>query len=221
MTWIGSTRLACGVVVVLASSVASAQSPASGGGQTAPQQGPLVLEKVQSGAVAAPDIKATDIDGHVGTLIGGYAGWLTDETLLIGGGGYWLANGRDETKMAYGGVVVGWTLNGSRRIGFGFRGLVGAGQATLIDTIAVRGGVRPDRRGRMPLANSPEASTVRFAFDRDFFVAEPQCNIVVRLTRAIRLDGGVGYRLVGAAGNDNDRLRGITGSVAIRFGGGN
>jgi len=42
--------------------------------------------------------------------------------------------------------------------------------------------------------------------------------VTVRLLDRLGLDVGVGYRLIGAAGGVEDRLRGVTGSVAIRFG---
>ena len=57
-----------------------------------------------------------------------------------------------------------------------------------------------------------------------FFVAEPEINVFVRLARNVRLTGGIGYRLVDARRNfdysdDDNRLRGASGSVALQIGG--
>jgi hypothetical protein len=60
--------------------------------------------------------------------------------------------------------------------------------------------------------------TVRFG--EEFFVFEPQVDVSVRLAPWLRLVGGVGYRVVAADHDFDDRLRGITGSLAIQFGGG-
>ena len=53
-----------------------------------------------------------------------------------------------------------------------------------------------------------------------FLIAEPQFDVIVRLARQFRLTGGVGYRLIDAEGRFDNRLRGASGSVALRIGGG-
>ena len=53
-----------------------------------------------------------------------------------------------------------------------------------------------------------------------FFVAEPEANLLVNLTRHLRLTAGVGYRLIGGARSADDRLRGVSGGVALQIGGG-
>ena len=51
----------------------------------------MIVERVKSAFLVAPDFKVTEVDHKTSELAGAYAGWLTDNTLLIGGGGYWLA----------------------------------------------------------------------------------------------------------------------------------
>ncbi len=97
----------------------------------APANGPLVLERVHDGWVLAPDYKVTAIDDRTGELAGVYGGRLIDNTLLIGGAGYWLTNGARDFGMSYGGVIVGWQSREFGRIRFGGRGLAGGGVATL------------------------------------------------------------------------------------------
>lgn len=190
-------------------------------------QGPMTVERIHSGFVVAPDVKMTQVDKTTSALAGGYAGWLTDDTFFVGGGGYWLANQTNDRKMAYGGLVVQWLTHADRRIGFGAKGLIGGGRATLgttlSDTLRLRDlpnlpdlsrfGIDLDRLLRAP-------TTTRVRHHQGFFVAEPQVDLVIRLSRQLRLTGGVGYRLVGAEGRDERRLRGATGSVAVQIGGG-
>jgi hypothetical protein len=100
--------------------------------QTAPaaSQGPLIVERIHNGVVIAPDYKVTEVNGDLGQLAGGYVGRVFDDRLLIGGAGYWLANGSRGTDLGYGGVLIGWTT-APARIRFGARSLVGGGRATL------------------------------------------------------------------------------------------
>lgn len=202
---------------------AAAPAWAQGEPKVATPGGPLVLEPVQSGFVVAPDVKVTDFDGDLGTLVGGYAGWLHDRALFVGGAGYWLANGRRDQELAYGGLLVGWTVNGGGRVAFGARGLVGAGQATLSDdiTFARRNLQAPGRSSRPGGASTGGAGTTgfRYWYDRQFLIFEPQGNVLVKLANGVRLDIGAGYRLIGSEHDFDDRLRGATGSIALRFGG--
>ena len=99
--------------------------------QTSPAQGPLVIERVHNPFVVAPDYKVTDLDGEFGQLAGVYAGRSIEDTLFIGGAGYWLVNGSGGDKLAYGGLLAGWSMPVGSRIRFGARSLVGLGRATL------------------------------------------------------------------------------------------
>lgn len=194
-------------------------------------QGPLIVERVKSGFLVAPDFKVTNVDRKTSELAGGYAGWLTDKTLFIGGGGYWLANRDSGRKMAYGGVVVGWLARADRRVGFGAKALVGGGEATLTTPVTemflLRDGrdsrieqTQPLRPGQAPAPLAQTFRTVNVRLRDSFFVAEPEANVLFNLSRSFRLTAGIGYRLVGADRNLDDRLRGVTGSVALQIGGG-
>lgn len=189
-------------------------------------QGPMIVERVKSGFVVAPDFKITEVDRRTSELAGGYAGWLNDRTFFIGGAGYWLANGNRDREMAYGGVVVGWLTRADRRIGFGVKGLVGAGEATVSNTVTELVFSRDDRNlfgpSRTPGERglTPTAMSVRVRARGGFFVAEPEANLLVTLTRSLRLSGGVGYRVIGGTRNLDSRLRGVSGSIALQIGGG-
>ena len=150
--------------------------------------------------------------------MGAYGGWVLDRTLLIGAGGYWLTNRSSAFKMAYGGAVVEWLIGTGKPVGFSARGLFGGGRATLPGT--VNGFSNPpdrDNDGRQ----FPIPGPYTVAFRERFFVAEPQANVLVRLTDRLRLNAGVGYRLIGGADSMNSRLRGATGSVGLQIGASN
>src|ERR1700675_1243032 len=95
---------ALSAAAVLSSTAAYAQTTAAS--PAAPANGPLVLERIHDGWVLAPDFKVTDVDNRTGELAGGYGGRLIDGTIIIGGAGYWLANGGRDLKMGYGGLVI-------------------------------------------------------------------------------------------------------------------
>jgi hypothetical protein len=202
----------------------------------APANGPLVLERVHDGWVLAPDYKVTAIDDRTGELAGVYGGRLIDNTLLIGGAGYWLTNGARDFGMSYGGVIVGWQSREFGRIRFGGRGLAGGGVATLGFDINGQRNVQVNVGGRggdirfgvvdprAPLATRAPGSIPsqpirgRVVAHEDFLVVEPQANISARITKAIGVSCGVGYRETAYADVLRDRLNGPTASLAIQFG---
>src|SRR6185436_8954959 len=122
------SMLASALVAITFTSAAYAQDAAAP--PPAPSQGPLVLERIHNGIVVAPDYKVTELNGDVAQLAGAYVGRVIDDRLLIGGAGYWLANGTRGSELRYGGVMIGWTT-APGRIRFGARGLVGGGSGTL------------------------------------------------------------------------------------------
>jgi hypothetical protein len=197
---------------------ASAQTPPA----VAPaSQGPMIVERIHSGFLVAPDFKVTEVDKKTSELAGGYAGWVTDQTFFIGGGGYWLANQSHDREMAYGGLMVQWLMHANRRFGLSAKGLVGAGRATLsspLSEILVRG----NSHGRIDqgdLRRAPITNT-NVRFREDFLVAEPEVDALVRLTKHLRLTVGAGYRFTGGEGRDDTRLRGAVGSLGLQIGGG-
>jgi hypothetical protein len=208
-----------------------------------PANGPLVLERIHDGWIVAPDFKVTDLDDRTGELAGAYGGRLFDNTLLVGGAGYWLTNDARDFQMAYGGVIVGWQSREFGRIRFGGRGLAGGGRATLgFDitqlssrpinvqprnvtitgpnggTIRFGGGVDP----RVQIQRAPvpqlQARPGRVLAREDFAVFEPQGNISARITKAIGVSCGIGYRETAGADFLGDRLNGPTANLAIQFG---
>lgn len=174
-------------------------------------QAPLVLERLHSPFVVAPDYKITDLDGNTGQLAGAYAGRLLDNALFIGGGVYWLVDGDHGEEMRYGGLILGWSMPAGSVIRFGARGLVGFGTATLGTGVELRGGDPRPRTRQVP------GQSVRFLARDDFFVFEPQLNATVLVIPHVGVELGGGYRVSGATDALEDRLNGATGSVAVQL----
>jgi hypothetical protein len=176
-------------------------------------QAPLVLERIHSPFVVAPDYKIADVDGDTGQLAGAYAGRLLAETLFVGGGFYWLVNGDSGEEMRYGGLMLGWSMPAGRMIRFGARGLVGFGTATL-GTDLETGRRSPRMQDRF---NPAAGRYTRFLASDDFFVFEPQMNATVQLIRHLGVEIGGGYRVSGATDALDDRLNGVSGSLAVQL----
>jgi len=188
--------------------------------------GPMIVERVHSGFTAAPEVKETEFDHRASTLVGGSAGWITDETFFVGGAGYWLASDRHDRELGYGGLLFQWIGRGTESVGFGARALVGGGTSTLTDNVSYT--VRVP--GPVPLVNGrPDPSRVTYTnqtfsvpvrFHDDFFLVEPGLDLRFKLTSHTRLTAGVGYRLVAGERHDDSRIRGATATIGLQLGSG-
>ena len=194
-------------------------------------QGPMLVERVHNGFVFAPDFQIGKVAGRSARFAGAYGGWVFDNRLLIGAAGYGLTNGSRTRGMAYGGALVEWLERRHDWLGFGLRGLVGFGQATLASNVsgltypfdadgpyASMGAFAPyDQFGRgYPPVVGP--GTGQVVFRRDFFIFEPQVDLSMKLAPRLHLNWGVGYRTIAGAGSFNSQLRGVSGSVGLEFG---
>lgn len=196
----------------------------------------LIRGDVDNGFVIAPDFKFTDVDGRFSNLAGAYGGWVINRKLLLGGGLYTLTNGPDPMGMTYGGGVVEYFVNSGSLVNFSVRGLVGGGSATLggpFDDFPIdlrrfgdfhvnlpgfgRGSLNSlfNRfRGSFPDRDFPFFDLNQSA---DFFVAEPEANVMLNVTERIRLSFGGGYRFIGGASRLNERLDGFTANAALKL----
>jgi hypothetical protein len=180
--------------------------------------GPLVLEPLKNGAVVAPEVKITEFAGDVGTLVGAYGGYVNDDQLLIGGGGYWLVDGKNGREFGYGGAVIGWTMQPARAVSVGFRSLVGFG-----GTSQPVGVVYPAYPVYPPFGPFPTPINVHridnhyYGFHHGVFVAEPQVDVRMKLGDLVRVTAGIGYRAVNDWYSHNNGLGGVAGSFSVQF----
>jgi hypothetical protein len=199
----------------IAAIVGLATAPTIASAQTTPpspvnQGGPMVVEAVEQHYAIAPEYKVSNFDGTTAQLVGAHAGVFVTKTILIGGGLYTMTNGSKGRGLTYGGAVIGWQPWSSRRVGLNLRGLVGMGRGTTTETVTL---TTRDRRG---VIEATRAAT-RWATN-DLFVAEPQVDLLVGLTKHLALDVGGGYRFATAERVSRDRFSGASGAVALRIG---
>ena len=185
----------------------------------------LVQNQLESDILVAPDFKMTDLSGDLTGLAGLYGGWLINQKLLIGGGGYFQMNEGGVSDMRYGGAVMEYFVNPSRLLNVSVRGLVGGGTATLNrsqfrrvpgpESLANFDFSRNDldRRFRRPERGDLFVGEV----DETFLVAEPEVNATLNVTEKFRIGFGGGYRFIGAANGFEDRLDGFTANLAAQF----
>ncbi|MGH9461747.1 MAG: hypothetical protein ACRD1X_11055 [Vicinamibacteria bacterium] len=194
----------------------------------------LVQNQLESDILVAPDFKLTDLGGDLTGMAGVYGGWLINQKLLIGGGGYFQTNEGDVSDMRYGGAVLEYFVNPSRLVNFSVRGLLGGGTAS----IQRRFGPFPVFRGRSDPFYGVDFSTINRGHDRprgfdypvsnfdkgyfqevdeSFLVAEPEANVTLNVTERFRIGFGGGYRFIGAANGLEDRLDGFTANLAAQF----
>ncbi len=210
----GALGTACFVAAMLAAGRAGAQD-AQQSSQTG--QGPMTIERLQQGWTIAPDVKFTHFDGATRTLAGAYGGWVVDNTLMIGGAGYALTDSNHTRSLSYGGAVVEWREGADQAVGFSMKGLLGFGSATASRTVTFLG-VDPDHGAPPPTMATTAPITANVGFRENFFAAEPEIDLLLKVAPHIRLRVGGGYRAVSGANGLEPEIRGATGSVSLEFG---
>jgi hypothetical protein len=208
-----------GVSLVLAAAVViPTLMPRSAAAQSI--SGPMTVQRIGNSAFIAPDFKITDFNGKASGLVGAYGGLLVEKTFLVGAGGYWLTDTSHDRDLWYFGFVTGVYVHQDRRVGAGFKLLVGGGEATVGQQYTY---LEPRRTG------PATPVTVTSLFHSGIFVFEPEADVVVHLNQHMKLTGGVGYRLTGDpyhgyyGGYDSyghNYLHGVTGSIGLQIGGG-
>jgi hypothetical protein len=179
-------------------------------------QGPMTVERIHNGFLAAPDVKITDFDHRTSGLVGGYAGVVFGEALFIGGGGYGLVTDTQNRSLGYGGLIMQWFGRPTETLAFSGKMLMGFGSAETTEAFQV-----VDNRGRTSLQPA--------RVHQDFYVLEPEVNGLIRFSRNLRLAIGAGYRFTGNGWYHNDYYYGYpantspsgwTASVGLQIGGG-
>lgn len=184
--------------------------------QTITDPSPLRLEPVRSGPVFAPDFKVTDVDGRTASLLGGRAGYMIDDTLMLGFAAYFQTNRTPVSRVDYGGGIIDWRAYSGSDLSLSIGALVGGGGATLGRDLSfplTLSRFRP-RHGHVP-----EGRTIRVAVNRGFFTFEPHANVRLGIKDWLRASVGASYRFVGWAGDDfTEALRGPAATFSLQFG---
>jgi hypothetical protein len=181
--------------------------------------GPMTVQRIGNSAFIAPDFKITDFDGKTTGVAGAFGGYLFENTFFIGAGGYGLTDSSSQRDMWYFGLVTGVYLKRDRPVGYGFKALIGGGEATVAQQYYAY--PPQPRRGRVVTP-----AYVTGGYHNGIFVFEPEANVLVHVNRHVALSGGVGYRVTGDpywgyygyGGYDNGALNGVTGTVSVQIG---
>ncbi len=165
----------------------------------------LVGGDLKSGGFGGAVVKLTEINDELGVLVGARGGWIINDSFVLGGGIYGLANeehfgdnslDRRKLVMGYGGIELEYILRPNELTHVSFSVLVGGGAAAWDE-------FGPD--------------------DEDaFFVTEPGLNVLVNVTTFMRVGFGASYRFVedvDLAGLDDAALGGPSGAITFKFGG--
>jgi hypothetical protein len=176
-------------------------------------QGPMTVQRIHNGFLAAPDFKVTDFDHKTSGLVGGYAGVVFADAFFIGGGGYGLVTDTNNRSLGYGGLIFQWFGRTSETFGFSGKMLMGWGEAETTEVFSV-------------LDNHGHANVQAARVHQDFYVFEPEVNGLIRFSEHVRLTGGAGYRFTGNGyypyyyygSPGNFSPSGWTASVGIQFG---
>lgn len=164
------------------------------------QEETLLTDDFQSGGFGAPVVKFSQVADKFAVFAGGRGGWIINHTIVLGGGGYGLANdinlsgfpdGRD-VEFGYGGLELEYINSSDKLIHFTVYVLVGGGglSGNLIE-------------------------------DESVFVAEPAVNGELNITRYFRFNVGAGYRWVtgvDSPGFSDSDFSAFYGQVTAKFG---
>jgi hypothetical protein len=217
--------LAVAIVVPVAPAFAGDDPP----DQTPQTQGPMIVERTHNGWVVAPDVQFGKVGNTTATSMGVYGGYMFENTILVGGAGYWQLNRSAARKIDYGGGIVEWLAAADRPGGFGARALVGGGSGTLTSSLVALP-VDLDNDGHSfvldPFFGRPFPINLRvpippshITYSTGFFIFEPQGNLLVNLGPRLRIRAAGGYRVIAAGHGWSSQLNGAMGRVGLEIGG--
>jgi len=163
-------------------------TPATGAAQERKEPETLISGEVEHGFYLSPDVKFSEVGDRFANFVGLHGGWIFNRKLMVGFGGHGLTN-QSNLDMGYGGFVLEYFAFPEKLWHFSVRGLIGGGGA--------------DRH--------------RCRCNRTFFVAEPEVNLMLNVTRRFHLGFGAGYRYIPDGESRIDDLSGFTGNLTFRI----
>ncbi len=157
---------------------------------------------IKTGGFGGPLVKFTEMNDELSVIVGGRGGAIYNESFVVGGGLYFLANtshvrdpslGRENLWMWYGGIEFEYITRPRSLTHLSFSVLMGPGFAAWSN------------------------------FDKKdvFFVLEPGLNAILNITPSLRVGVGASYRLVGSVeleGLSNGGVGGPAGGITFQFG---
>lgn len=194
-----------------------AHTEAADSATTNPVQTLIPSGEFESGGFGALVVKAGPFSSTTGLAVGGRGGWVLNRTFVIGGGGYGFTDGihfnksTPDTSIAfgYGGLEFEYLINSNNLIHASVLTLIGAGGFSVLHR---------DYMGDFENRSNHLYSAACFVF-------EPAVNAEINILTWLRLQVGIGYRLVSGidavVGNKhytNASVSGLFGVGTIKFG---
>jgi hypothetical protein len=173
----------------------------------------LFSGKITHGGFGAPVLKFTKIKDQNAVLIGGRGGWIINHAMVLGLGGYIMANENIDKiqispghsrflSVGYGGFEVEYVPMHHRLFHPTLGILVGGGSASYIDKY------------------NDDIDDDEDDFD-GFFIVEPAANIELNVIPIMRANIGLSYRYVSGVeyyGLKDSDISGLAGSLSMKFG---
>lgn len=174
------------------------------------QEETLISGDIESGGFGGPVVKYGSVNGEGGIFVGGRGGWIINHTLILGGGGYGLANnvkakvlsptGQRYLNFGYGGVELEYVAQSDKLVHFSVMMLIGGGGLGWKDE-STRSGGNTD--------------------SDEFFIVEPAAQVNLNITKSFRMSAGITYRYVSGVSSPvatNADLSGPSAVLTFRFG---
>ncbi len=183
----------------------------------------LLTGQIAHGGYGGPVIKFTQLNGEFAVLGGLQGGWIIDHTFVLGAAAIGLATDHHPQSVPAG---LPYTRD-ELRTDYGYFGImlsyVGMSDRVLHPTfdILIGGGDLQGSNHDMDWSMEDNASENRYWHQDKFFVLEPTVNGELNIIDFMRLDLGLGYRLVSGVegwGFSNSDVGGISGSATLKFG---
>jgi PEGA domain len=195
-------------------------SPPEFGNQPPPSRPPGPIRQVSAarpsddGFVFATDFKITEMNHRTTGFAGFYGGVVFAGQAMIGGGAYFQLDDWNSEQMAYGGLVAEYRLFHDHPVGVTLHGLAGYG-ATNVPIYGHHGG-HGYGYGYGYCSSYPYGYGYGYGCPYDgFFIGEPEVQVAARVSRSVRIVGGIGYRFTSADVYD---LNGVMGSITVQIG---
>lgn len=164
----------------------------------------LITRKTTIGGFLAPVVKFSELNNEFAVLVGGQGGLIINRSFIIGLAGYGLANGIDVDTpgnqlldFGYGGLFLGYVNRSHKLVHLSIHSLIGGGG------LRYRMGFYDDW------------------YDDVIFVFEPGIDLLVNVTRHVRIGFGGTYRFahgVDFGGLSNNDISGPSASLILKFG---
>jgi len=166
----------------------------------------LITEKLSIGASFGITMKFCEIKDQFSTFFGGHGGLTFNHCFFLGVGGYGLLNdieitpappwGVNSLELGYGGIIIEYINQPHRLVHLSFNSLIGGGSICSCDD--------------------------PYYWDEDaFFIWEPGINVILNITKNVRMGIGGSYRYVSGVqmnGLQNSDLKGVSVLLTFKFG---